>query len=104
MVNPMQGEVWWVEAEDKRRPALIVTRTHALPVLSVVTVAPVTTRIRNIEAEVPLGRPEGLPRECVANFDNIQQVPKSLLVKRVGELGPLRSGEICRALAAVAEC
>ena len=33
MVSPAQGDIWWAEAEDKRRPVLIVTRSEAIPVL-----------------------------------------------------------------------
>lgn len=39
MIDPRQGEVWWAEAEDKRRPVLIVTRTEAVPVLTWLLVA-----------------------------------------------------------------
>jgi mRNA interferase MazF len=40
-----------------------------------VTVAPVTTRVRHIRAEVVLGPADGLPRPCVANVDTITTVP-----------------------------
>ena len=33
MTTPRQGEIWWAEAEDRRRPVLIVTRTQAVPIL-----------------------------------------------------------------------
>ena len=41
-VAPMQGEVWWAEAGDKRRPVLVVTRSDAVSVLTWIVVAPVT--------------------------------------------------------------
>ncbi len=37
-----QGEVWWAEAEDKRRPVLVVTCSEAVQVLTWILVAPVT--------------------------------------------------------------
>lgn len=76
MTTPRQGEVWWAEAEDKRRPVLVVTRTEA----------------------IPLGADEGLPVDCAASFDNVQPVERRLLTRRVGVLPPQRRHEICRAL------
>lgn len=104
MSLPRQGEVWWAEAEDKRRPVLIVTRSEAVPVLNRVVVAPVTRTIRGIPTEIPLGAPEGLQTDCVASFDNLQPASRRLLIERVGALAAERRGEICRALDALADC
>ena len=101
---PIQGEVWWAEAEDKRRPVLIVTRTDAVPVLNRIMVAPVTRSIRDIPTEVRLGLTHGLPDDCVASFDNLQPIQRSFLTQRVGELQVEESDEICRALRALADC
>jgi mRNA interferase MazF len=101
--GPGQGEVWWAEAEGKRRPVLVVTRDEALPVLTWILVAPVTRTIRGIPTEVPLGPEEGLPRECAAALDNLQPIRRSFLTDRVGALGPRRP-ELCRSLAALADC
>jgi mRNA interferase MazF len=76
-----RGEVYWTTFPPplQRRPALVVTRTAALPVRTRVTVAPVTTRIRGIHSEVPLGRAEGLPKESIAGCDNLQTISQSAL-------------------------
>ncbi len=103
-VTPTQGEVWWAEAQDKRRPVLIVTRSDAVPVLSWIIVAPVTRTIREIPTEVMLGRSHGLPDECAASFDNLQPIRRSFLTQRVGELQVEELDEICRALRALADC
>jgi mRNA interferase MazF len=100
---PAQGEIWWAEAEDKRRPVLVVTRSEAIPVLTAIVVAPVTRTVRHIPTEVHLGKEEGLSVECAASFDNLQRVLRSALVQRVGYLG-LRREEICRSLQALADC
>ena len=63
MTVPAQGEVWWAEAEDKRRPVLIVTRDEGIPVLTWLLVAPVTRTVRDIPTEVALGPGEGLPED-----------------------------------------
>jgi mRNA interferase MazF len=103
VVKPARGEIWWAEAEDKRRPVLIVTRTEAIPVLTWLVVAPVTRSIRGIPTEVALDKNDGLPDPCVASFDNLQPIRASFLAEYAGSLGARRN-EICRALAALADC
>lgn len=102
--TPGQGEVWWAEAEDKRRPVLVITRSEAIPVLSAIIVAPVTRTVRQIPTEVRLGPEEGLAVDCAASFDNLQPIRQSYLVERVGTLSVDRQAEICAALAALADC
>lgn len=100
---PAQGEIWWAEAEDKRRPVLVVTRSEAVPVLTGIVVAPVTRTVRNIPTEVLLGEDEGLNVECAASFDNLQRIRRSALIQRIGSLGPRRQ-EICASLRSLADC
>lgn len=71
-MTPRQGEIWWAEAEDKRRPVLVVTRSEAVPVLTWIVVAPLTRTVRDIPTEVRLGEANGLTEDCVASFDNLQ--------------------------------
>ncbi len=104
MSTPRQGEIWWAQAEDKRRPVLIVTRTDAIPVLRRLVVAPVTRTTRGIPTEVALGEDEGLAVPCAASFDNLQPVDRRLLTERAGALRSGREGEVCRALSALADC
>ncbi|CAN5246004.1 type II toxin-antitoxin system PemK/MazF family toxin [soil metagenome] len=104
MNPPRQGEIWWAEAEDKRRPVLVVTRSEAIPVLTWIVAAPVTRTVRGIATEVALGRDEGLSTTCAASFDNLQPVRRSLLTTRAGTLDPARRREICQALEALADC
>jgi mRNA interferase MazF len=102
VVTPRQGDVYWAETEDKRRPVLVVTRTEAAAVLQRIVVAPVTRTIRSIPTEVLLGPDEGLPVECVASFDNLQPISTSFLTDRLGSLHD-RSA-ICTAVAALTDC
>lgn len=104
MNPPRQGEVWWAEAEDKRRPVLVVTRSDAVPVLTWVLVAPVTRTIRGIPTELELGPPNGLREDCVASFDNLQPIRRTFLTERIGELQPEQVTAICTALDAMADC
>jgi mRNA interferase MazF len=100
---PAQGEIWWAEAMDKRRPVLVVTRSQAVPVLTWVLVAPVTRTVRGIPTEIPLGPDQGLAEPCVASFDNLQPIRRTFLTSRVGALADPRRA-ICAAVAAVADC
>ncbi len=103
-MTPVQGDVWWAEAEDRRRPVLVVTRSDAVPVLTTILVAPITRTIRAIPTEVVLGPGEGLPTECVASVDNLQPIRRSFLTQRVGRLGPDGRLRLCDALRAMADC
>jgi mRNA interferase MazF len=100
---PAQGEIWWAEIDDIRRPVLVVTRSEAVPVLTSIVVAPVTRTVRNIPTEVSLGSDEGLGVECAASFDNLQRVRRSALTTKVGQLGS-RGSALCEALRALADC
>lgn len=85
-----RGEVWWAVLPQPagRRPVVLLSRDEAYPIRSLVTVAPVTTRIRDIPAEVRLGTADGLPRECAVNLDTITTIPKSALTNRITPLTP----------------
>jgi len=102
--EPRQGEIWWASADDKRRPVLVVTRNEALRVLTTIIVAPITRTVRRIPTEVALDDTNGLSTECVASFDNLQPIRGSFLTELAGGLTPAQSGEICRALSALADC
>ncbi len=83
-----RGEVWWAHLPRPigRRPVVLVSRDEAYTVRELVTVVPVTTRVRDIPVEVTLGRTEGLPRACVANADTITTIPKRALREYAGVL------------------
>lgn len=102
---PQQGEVWWAEGLDKRRPVLVLTRSAVVPVLASIVVAPVTRTIREIATELALGAAEGLPDECVATFDNLETINwRRDLTIRIGALTDDRRPELCLALRAMSAC
>ncbi len=63
-----------------------MTHDRAIPLLANVTVAPVTGTIRGLPTEVPVGKRQGLARECVINCDNLFTLPKPALGTRRGRL------------------
>jgi mRNA-degrading endonuclease toxin of MazEF toxin-antitoxin module len=99
-----RGELWWLETPDEKgRPVLVISRDQANEVLRRVMVAPVTRTLRRAPSQLPVGPDEGLPTESVANFDDLASVPRSLLVRRLGALGP-RIGDLGEALRGMADC
>jgi mRNA interferase MazF len=101
--RPRQGEVWWGESEDKRRPMLVISRSSASAHLNRIVVAPVTRSVRGIPTEIPIGPEVGLPAAGVATLDNLLAWPISMLTERVGVI-EMPHTRICEALAAVADC
>lgn len=100
-----RGDVCWCEfADEGRRPALVLTRSEAIPILSRVLVAPITRTIRGIPTEVRFDQADGMPEECVASFDNVRQISRSLLSDPITTLSGPRMQEVCRALAIATGC
>jgi mRNA interferase MazF len=97
------GQVWWADLA-KVRPVVVLTRARIAPRLRRVLVAPVTTTVRGIPTEVPLGREEGVKPGSVANLDNIHQLPVELLVAPAGVIGADRWREFCEAVRKVMSC
>jgi mRNA interferase MazF len=100
-----RGEVWWLDhPEAGRRPACILTRQAAIPVLNALLVVPATTTVRGIATEVALGPADGMRSDCVLAFDQLGTVPKALLTERITRLGPAKLAELCAALDVTAGC
>jgi mRNA interferase MazF len=103
MVN--RGDICWLEFPDeKRRPALILTRAEAIPVMQKVIISYLTSTIRGIPTEVLLRVEDGVPRECVANLDNLRSVPRALLTEPITSLSGARMHEVCKALSIATGC
>ncbi|HEY8828289.1 MAG TPA: type II toxin-antitoxin system PemK/MazF family toxin [Jatrophihabitantaceae bacterium] len=85
---------------DKVRPVLILTRELVRPHLSRVTVAPITSTIRGLSTEVPVGSANGLDHESVVSCDNIVTVLASALGPQIGYLLPAQEAELADAIRA----
>jgi mRNA interferase MazF len=83
-----RGEIWWARfpAPAGRRPVVLVSRNSSYAVRASCTVVEISSTIRGIDSEVPLGKRDGLARACVANADNLITIPKSWLERRAGAL------------------
>jgi mRNA interferase MazF len=94
------GEIRWYKfmPPDKRRPVLILTRNSALEYLSEVTIAPITTTVRDIPSEVFISKSEGMPQDCAINCDHLQTVSKSKLGSLIASLPLSKMVEVGRAI------
>jgi mRNA interferase MazF len=95
-----RGDVCWYKFKepDKRRPVLVLTRNSIIRYLNEITIAPITTTIREIPSEVLLTPDDGMHNTCVANCDHIQTVPKDNLGILITHLSTTRMEEVKNAI------
>lgn len=95
-----RGEIRWYKftRPDKKRPVLILTRDSVLEYLGEVTIAPVTTTIRDIPSEVFLSSTEGMPRDCAINCDHIQTVAKAKVGKFISSMSSKQMAQVGKAI------
>ena len=95
-----RGDVRWYKFEkpDKSRPVVVLTRDSIIPHIGEVTVAPVTSTIRDIPSEVLLGKVDGMPRECAVNCDHLQTVAKAKIGSLITSLSAARMRDIRAAI------
>jgi mRNA interferase MazF len=95
-----RGEIRWYKflPPDKKRPILILTRGSVLEYLGEVTIAPITTTVRNIPSEVFLSKADGVPQDCAVNCDHLQTVSKKKIGPLITSLPPSKMIDVGRAI------
>ena len=95
-----RGEIRWYKfvRPDKKRPVLILTRDSVLQYLGEVTVAPITTTVRDVPSEVFLSKADGMPRDCAVNCDHLQTVSKGKIGSLITSLTTEKMIEVSRAI------
>jgi mRNA interferase MazF len=83
---------------DKHRPAVILTRSSKLHLLTWVTVAPITTTIRGLTSEVRVGPRNGLDHDSVISCDNITTIRKDAVGATIGLFFDDQEGDLARAV------
>ncbi|QPL05939.1 MULTISPECIES: type II toxin-antitoxin system PemK/MazF family toxin [Actinomyces] len=83
---------------DKTRPVLVLTRDRARDAMTKVSVAPITSTVKGLSSELPLGARNGLDHECVASMDNITTLPSRCLGRTIGFLTVDQEPALARAL------
>ena len=100
-----RGEVWFAATPGGDRPVLILTRDPVADRIGSVTVAALTRTRRGLVSELELAAgADGVPTDCVVNFDNLHSVPREAFRRRVATLSAGRMAQACRVLAAATGC
>ncbi len=96
----IRGDVCYYtfKAPDKRRPVLVLTRTNVISFLNEISVAPITTTIRDNDSSVWLDESDGVREACAVNLDYIQTVSKEKLGKPFAHLSETRMNEVLEAI------
>ena len=95
-----RGEIRWYKfkSPDKKRPVLILTRDSILEYLGEVTVAPITSRVRDIPSEIFLSKQDGMAKDCAINFDHIQTVSKGKIGSLITRLSKEKLEQVREAI------
>ena len=95
-----RGDIRWYtfRPPDKKRPVLVLTRSSVIGYLNEVTVAPITSTVRDIPSEVRLDEGDGMPGECAINVDHLQTVSKDRVGRLITTLSSERLAEVRNAI------
>ncbi|HKI67872.1 MAG TPA: type II toxin-antitoxin system PemK/MazF family toxin [Solirubrobacterales bacterium] len=94
-----RGEIWFAATPGGDRPVLILTRDPVADRIQAVVVAALTRTRRELASELILtSADDGVPTDCVVNFDNIHTVARDAFRRRVAALSDVRLRQACRAL------
>lgn len=100
-----RGEIWFAATPGGDRPVLVLTRDPVADRIGSVVVAALTRTRRGLVSELDLTtQDDGVPSDCVVNFDNVHTLPRDLFRRPVTALSPARMAEACRVLAAAIGC
>ena len=95
-----RGEVRWYtfKQPDKKRPVVVLSRTSVIEYLGEVTIAPITTMVRDIPSEVHLTKHDNMPKDCAINCDHIQTVSKGKVGALIMTLSATQLKELSQAV------
>lgn len=100
-----RGDVWFAATPGGDRPVLVLTRDPVADRIGAVVVAALTRTRRGLVSELELtAADDGVPSDCVVNFDNIHTLSKQVLRRPVATLSAPRMAQACRVLASALGC
>ncbi len=95
----LRGEIWFAATPSGDRPVLVLTRDPVADRIGSVVVAGLTRTKRHLVSELDLtAERDGVPSDCVVNFDNLHTLPREAFRRRVAALNPPRMADACRVL------
>ena len=86
--EPQPGEVWFADLGmvEKSRPVLVLAYPQPADARALVVVAPLTSQIRGLRGEIPLGRVRWLPKLSAVNVQGVASFDPGKLARRLGTL------------------
>lgn len=100
-----RGDVWFAQAPDGDRPVLVLTRDPVADRVGAVVVAVLTRTRRGLVSELELtASADGVPTDCVVNFDNIHTIERAQFRHFVTKLSASRMEQACRRLTDATGC
>jgi mRNA interferase MazF len=100
-----RGDVWFAATAGGDRPVLVLTRDPVADRIGSVVVAALTRTQRDLVSELRLTTTDdGVPSDCVVNFDNLNTLSRETFRRRVTQLSPARMAQACAALEAATGC
>jgi mRNA interferase MazF len=100
-----RGEIWFVATPGGGRPVLVLTRDPVADRIGSVVVAALTRTRRGLVSELELTpHDDGVPTDCIVNFDNVHTLPRHTFRRRVAALSPSRMAQACRTLRGAFGC
>jgi mRNA interferase MazF len=100
-----RGEIWFAKTPGGDRPVLVLTRDPVADRIGHVVVAALTKTRRGLVSELELSAErDGVPTDCVVNFDNLHTLPRDSFRRPVAQLSPERVAETCRVLRDATGC
>ena len=100
-----RGEIWFAATPSGARPVLVITRDPIAERIGAVVVAALTRTRRGLSSELPLtAASDGVPSDCVVNFDSLHTLPREAFRRPVATLDPARLEEACHTLKAATGC
>lgn len=100
-----RGEVWFAATPGGDRPVLVLTRDPVADRIGSVVVAALTRTTRGLTSELELtAAADGVPTDCVVNFDNVHTLARTSLRRHIATLSATRMAQACRALRAATGC
>ncbi len=100
-----RGEIWFAATPGGDRPVLVLTRDPVADRIGSVVVAALTRTVRGLVSELELTTDaDGVPTDCVVNFDNLHTLPREAFRRRIASLDASRMVLACRRLRDATGC
>ena len=77
---------------------MVLTRALTRPAMTKVTVAPITSTVKGLSSEVPVGPENGLDAAGAISLDNVVTIPAANLGRTIGQLSAAQERQLAVAL------